>query len=111
MAVVGRGLLRRQEDASELCTESDLARMAKLRALNQPKELMKYGMQLDTVAGRSQAIYSLVGMGPPGIKRAEEMVAAPWMEKGQEVMHPSTEAMFFYFLRVILAYLYETDFY
>ena len=28
-----------------------------------------------------QAIYSLVGMGPPGIKRAEEMVAAPWMEK------------------------------
>lgn len=75
-----RGLLRRSEDAQELCAEKDIAQMAKLRTLKRPKELMQFGLGQKAVSSRSQAIYSLVRMGRDGIRCAEELLSEvkPW---------------------------------
>lgn len=77
---LGRGLLRRSEDAQELCAEKDIAQMAKLRTLKRPKELMQFGLGQKAVSSRSQAIYSLVRMGRDGIRCAEELLSEvkPW---------------------------------
>eukprot|EP00913_Durusdinium_trenchii_P019987 g18786.t1 len=80
IVTLGRGLLRRREDAAELLEGKDATQMAKLRAQNEPKELMRFGLKQTTVSGRSQAMYSLVGMGAAGISCAEELLEElkPW---------------------------------
>jgi len=70
-----RGMLRRSADAQELCAEKDIAQMAKLRTLKKPKELMDFGLAQKTVSSRSQAIFSLVNMGPTGIEYAEKLLS------------------------------------
>jgi len=74
LASLGRGLLRRSEDDRSLCREQDLVRMAKLRTLNKCKDIMKLGLELQTVPGRSQALYHLVRMGREGVACAEAMM-------------------------------------
>ncbi|CAK9103577.1 unnamed protein product, partial [Durusdinium trenchii] len=54
IVTLGRGLLRRREDAAELLEGKDATQMAKLRAQNEPKELMRFGLKQTTVSGRSQ---------------------------------------------------------
>jgi len=71
---LGKGRLRRDEDARELCSESDLARMAKLRTLKKHKDLKTFGLRLTSVAARTHAIYNLVRMGKVGVRMGEEMM-------------------------------------
>lgn len=69
----GFGLLRRAEDARELCTSQELEAVSLCRVRNDPKALFEFALGFTTIAACSHAFITLCRMGD--VELAEELIS------------------------------------
>lgn len=75
VVMLGEGKLRRFADTRDLCTESELAKIARWRQQRQPKKLLEYGLGLQSRPALSQVVINLGHMGSPqSLQSAEDML-------------------------------------